>query len=400
MIIRSHLTAIHVGPGWLVTVLLLVVSLILWVGPPDPAAGSPVARLLATVVVPLLVVPMVVAHEVAHHLVAARAGLGTPGLRLQLVGTPRAGHGTDARPRTQAAIALAGPLVSLGLAAVLGAGWMLTRGEPPGLGSLLCWVLGCVALANLVLGLVSLYPGRPLDGAEVVHAIARARTGDGPRASVIVGQVGVLAGWAVMFGGLALAMRADATAGLWLVLVGWLLVRASRLGQSQDQLMGLVDGYTVADALTTDVPIVTPALTLDTLVDQAQLGQGSGVYPVVRDGRLLGLIDVRILRRIPSRHRMTLRVADRMQPVDRVTTVTPDQPLWTAVAYLEGSRSTAMPVVAPDDGGRLLGLVSRASVQDLIRRRRVSRSIIRVSEAPEASIPIPPDGPTPPTSDR
>lgn len=398
MIIRSNLTAIHVGPGWLVTVVLLVVSLILWLGPPDPAAGSPVARLVATVAVPLLVVPMVVAHEVAHHLVALRAGVGGPDLRLHLVGTPRSGHGMDARPRTQAAIALAGPLLSLGLAAVLGVGWTLTLGEPPGLGSLLGWVLGCVALANLVLGLVSLYPGRPLDGAEVVHAIARVRVGDGPRASVIVGQVGVLAGWAVMFGGLVLAMRADATAGLWLVLVGWLLVRASRLGQSQDQLMDLVDGCTVADALTTDVPVVTPALTLDTLVAQAQLGQGSGVYPVVRDGRLLGLIDVRALRRMPSRHRMTLRVADRMQPVARVMTVTPDQPLWTAVAYLEGSRSTAMAVIAPDDGGRLLGLVSRTSVQDLVRRRRVSRSVVRVSSMPEASAFSPPDGP-PPDSD-
>ncbi|MBX3029286.1 MAG: CBS domain-containing protein [Chloroflexi bacterium] len=365
-----YLPAIHVGPGWLVTVLLLIVSLVLWVGAPDPASGSPVARAAATLLVPLMVLPMVIAHEVAHHLVARRAGLAPPELRLHLIGTPGTGHGTDASPRTQAAIALAGPLLSLGFAAVLGVGWTIATGDPSPTAALVAWVLGCGALANLVLGLVSLYPGRPLDGAELVHAIVRVRVTDPHRASAVVTQVGVVAGWTVMLGGLTVAVRADATAGLWLVLVGWLLVRASRIGQVQEQLMGLVDGYTVGDALSADVPVVTPGLTLDTLVDQARLGQGSGVYPVVRDGRLLGLIDVQSLRRLNLERRTSLRVSDRMEPVDRFTTVTPDQPLWDAVAYLERRRMAALPVVAADDRQRLLGVVSRTSVYELLQRRR------------------------------
>ena len=83
-----------------------------------------------------------------------------------------------------------------------------------------------------------------------------------------------------MIAGLFVAINVDATAGLWLTLTGWFLGRASRLARSQDRLMRLTEGLDVGDALQRDMPVVSPFLTLDTLLDQDQLAGGPGVYPV------------------------------------------------------------------------------------------------------------------------
>ncbi len=389
---RRGLPRIEVGLSWLVTYLLLMISLVMWVGPPGPDLGAPLARAIATILVPLLMLPMVIGHEVAHHLVARRAGVAPDVLRLRLVGAPGGTRGADVPPRAQAAIALAGPLLSLAFAGLLVA--LREMGQLAGwhAADLIGWVLVCTALANLVLGSVSLYPGRPLDGSEVVHAVCRSWTSDATRATALTTQVGVVAGWMVMLSGLLLAMRTDATAGLWLVLVGWLLMRAARLGQSQERLMDLVDGYTVGDALRADVAVVGPGLTLDTLLDQAHLGQGGGVYPVVGEGRLLGIIDVRDLRGLSRSRTTTLRVADRMRPIPGFPTLTPEQPLWDAVVVLERGRVSALPVVARDDHGKLLGLVSRTTVVGSLRGRRVGAH--PPDEAPHGA-PGEPPGDTP-----
>jgi CBS domain-containing protein len=67
-----------------------------------------------------------------------------------------------------------------------------------------------------------------------------------------------------------------------------------------------------------------------------------------------------------------------MRSIDRIHVVTEGQRLWDAVAILERDRVNAVPVVAPDDRARLLGLVTRAAVQRLLRSR--ARGIVEEVE--------------------
>jgi CBS domain-containing protein len=255
------------------------------------------------------------------------------------------------------------------------------------------WAVGCIAIANLVLGLVSLYPGYPMDGSDVAHAIAWRMTGSRPRAGQAVVLVGVIAGWCVMLTGIGVALRIDATAGMWLTLLGWALGRISRNARDHDRLTELVSGLTVADATQRDVAVVTPGLTLDTVVAQDRLTDGPGMFPVVRSGSLVGVIDVRDVGRA-GRSGTELRVEDRMRSIDRVHVVTEEQRLWDVVAILERDRVNAVPVVASDDRGRLLGLVTRAAVQRLLRAR--ARGAAPPSaDTPRTSDDAPVEGPRP-----
>jgi CBS domain-containing protein len=207
-----------------------------------------------------------------------------------------------------------------------------------------------------------------MDGSDVVHALAWRATRSRQRASRVVVQVGVVAGWAVMLTGIGVALRIDATAGLWVTLLGWALGRISRNARDHERLTALVSGLTVADATQRDVAVVTPGLTLDTVVAQDRLTDGPGMFPVVRSGTLVGVIDLRDVGRA-GRPGTEVRVADRMRSIERVHVVTEGQRLWDAVAILERDRVNAVPVVASDDRARLLGLVTRGAVQRLLRAR-------------------------------
>jgi CBS domain-containing protein len=357
---------VRVTPGWLITYLLLVMTLVLWRELPAETLGPDVARLAAVLLVPLLLFPTLLLHELAHVVVARRQGVRVHEVDLRMVGMSRGHASALGGASGEAAIALAGPLVSLGL----GVGSLAVTFVLEGAAGmpLLGWTIGCVAIANLVVGLASLYPGYPMDGSDVVHAIAWRVTGSRQRAGQAVVRVGVLAGWCVMLTGVGVALRVDATGGMWLTLLGWALGRISRNARDHDRLTELVTGLTVADATQRDVAVVSPGLTLDTVVAQDRLTDGPGMFPVVRGGSLVGVIDVRDVGRA-GRSGTDLRVADRMRAIDRVHVVTEGQRLWDAVAILERHRVNAVPVVAPDDRARLLGLVTRATVQRLLRAR-------------------------------
>jgi Zn-dependent protease len=353
--------------GWLVTYLLLVATVVLWRQLPDASLGDGPERALAVVLVPVLLLPTVVAHELAHVLVARRFGSRIDEVDLRLVAMSRGSANAPGGPVGEAVVAVAGPLVSLALGSLLVAlAIPLERAE--GILALIGWALGCAAVGNLVLGLASLYPGVPMDGSDVVHAVAWRVTGSQPRAARAVVRVGVLAGWSVMLVGVAVALRVDPSTGMWLTLLGWSLGRIARSSRDQDRLVELSAGLTVGDATQHEVAVVGPTLTLDTVLAQHQLAEAPGMFPVVRGGTLLGVIDMRDVRSA-GRSGTRLRVADRMRTIERVPVVTEGQRLWDAVAILERDRVDAVPVVALDDRRRLLGLVTRSTVQQLLRAR-------------------------------
>lgn len=353
--------------GWLITYLLLVATVVLWRELPDPRLGTLAERVIAVALVPILLWPTLLAHELAHVVVARRLGSSDGTIDLRFVGMSRGDAGARGGPVGEVCVALAGPLLSLAAGGLLvGVTLVLDGGE--GARALAGWTMGCLAFANLVLGLASLYPGYPMDGSDIVHAIAWRVTGSRQRASGMVVRVGVAAGWVVMLMGLAVALRVDPSAGMWLTLLGWALGRVSRNARDQGRLVELARGLTVADATERDVAVVSPTLTLDTVLAQHRLREGPGVFPVVRAGALVGVIDVRDVG-TAGRPGTERRVADRMRAMDRVRVVTEGQGLWDAVAILERDHVSAVPVVASDDHARLLGLVTRSAVQRLLRGR-------------------------------
>jgi CBS domain-containing protein len=111
--------------------------------------------------------------------------------------------------------------------------------------------------------------------------------------------------------------------------------------------------------------VLAPAdLTLDELAHSFFLGGRHTRYPVVEEGRVVGLIDIDRVNEVPREEWATLHVGDvaARDVADVVTT--PETSVDSVLVKLEPGGPGALLVV---EDGRLAGIVTRSDVIRLIR---------------------------------
>jgi len=316
-------------------------------------------------IVAVLFLITVIIHELAHALVGRRRGVPTTTVVLGLVGGMAPLSIEASKPGDEMAIALAGPLASLLIAAIimpLGIALGIS-GSPAGGLSGGVFVVGAL---NLMLGLASLLPGLPLDGGRVVRAIAWARTGDRDRAAIATARAGRILGWIVVGLGVIVILRADPVLGLMIAVMGWLLGSASRGIEQRAQVEQLVRGLTAGDALIEDVPHVGPSLTVDILGGQLGVDGAPTAVPVLDDGQVVGVLGATAVRRLGTRRAAVVRVADVMAKPPLAPLLTRAESLWTVMETMQRRGLDGLAVV---EEGRLLGMVTRDSAAEAMRDR-------------------------------
>src|SRR6185369_518665 len=123
------------------------------------------------------------------------------------------GH-EPASPAAEFRIALAGPLTSLGLAALFAGAGFLVRDI-----TLVAGAASWLARVNLMVGLFNLVPGFPLDGGRLLRAIAWHWTGSFDRATRVASIGGRLVSAVLMGIGLFTALGGNVLGGVWLLLI-------------------------------------------------------------------------------------------------------------------------------------------------------------------------------------
>lgn len=119
----------------------------------------------------LLLVSLVL-HELGHALVARSLGVRVVDITLWHLGGMARMTEIPESPRIEAQIAIAGPAVNLALAAL--AAPLLLLGE--GLGAAGVQLVTVFVEMNLLLGLLNLLPGFPMDGGRILRAFLATRT--------------------------------------------------------------------------------------------------------------------------------------------------------------------------------------------------------------------------------
>ena len=148
---------------------LVLVILVVWVNMSSGASAVGVGLLWITAVFASVLV-----HEYAHCIVARRRGAVVEDILLLPIGGVSQLKKMPERPADELAVAIVGPLTSLGLATVAVAGGLVVGAHlwPPTLfaGS---W-LARLAWLNFLLGGFNLLPALPMDGGRVAAGPARA----------------------------------------------------------------------------------------------------------------------------------------------------------------------------------------------------------------------------------
>jgi CBS domain-containing protein len=171
---------------------------------------------------------------------------------------------------------------------------------------------------------------------------------------------------ALLVGGLALIVLGNAIGGLALVVAGWFARSAARSARRRDQLEQLIDGVTVGEVMETETLVVAPQATLDTFAESLDAGGATTVARVMVDDRLVGIVGLRELGRVPRGRWPTVHASDAMAGADALPVLAPGDELRPAADRLGASSAPGFPVL---DEGRLAGILTRLAVGRTLHER-------------------------------
>jgi len=175
----------------------------------------------------LILFASVLAHELSHSLIAIRNGLPIRKITLFIFGGVAHMESEPQTPGVEFKMAIAGPIMSISIAAVAGlVRFGLLRGSPTGVVAL---ITEYAFYANTVLACFNLVPGFPLDGGRVLRALLWKVTHNYVKSTLVASAIGRAFGLLMVFAGLTAAIAYEMPGFLWPVLVGVFIERLAYL---------------------------------------------------------------------------------------------------------------------------------------------------------------------------
>jgi Zn-dependent protease len=346
--------------------LLVVFALIVWslaagVFPRQNPGHSDGVHLAMAVAAAVLFFVSILLHELGHARQALREGMEIDGITLWLFGGVAQFKGAFPSAGAEFRIAIAGPLVSLGL----GVGFVLFAlvGLPSAVEGVAAW-LGYI---NLTLLVFNLLPALPLDGGRVLRSALWYFRGDLAWSTRVASDIGQGFGYLFIAFGIVMLILYGAFSGAWLAFLGWFLLQAARAEARYVATEEALDGLRVRDLMVRDPVTVDADLTVGEFMDQIAWSRRFTTYPVVEDGRPIGLLAFGSVAAIPRSEWDSRRVRESMIPIEQVPLLAEEARAVDALAELSSSGVNRGLVV---DDGHLAGLLS---ITDLARALQVGR---------------------------
>ena len=133
--------------------------------------------------------------------------------------------------------------------------------------------------------------------------------------------------------------------GLWLAFLGWFLNNAALMSYRQLLTREALEDIPVSRLMQTRFESVPPDTTISQLVEDHVLRSGQHAFPVVSDDRLLGMVGLSDITKVDPKRRATTTVAEIMTPAERLVSVAPDDDAFEALSLLAQRGLNQLPVV-------------------------------------------------------
>ena len=375
---------IRFSPSWLLAVALVVGGMIAFAPPVLGAMGSP-ARIGAALLIAVFLLGAVMLHELGHAFVARWRGIPVRRIALHFFGGVTELDAEAVRPGGEALVAVAGPLVNLLLAALLGGLWFAGQR----LGEAVVFALEFLALANLALALLTLIPGYPLDGGRIVRAGLWYLLDDLLAATRLAARYGQGIAWGLVLAGIVVLLRDQPVWGVGLLTCGWFLRNEARDGyrnllwqERSKYLLTLGAAAIQQPRIPADRPLAEAAD--DVLAGLGERGEQLPSFVVDAAGTPVGLLGIAQLRAVRRSRWATVTAGEAMLDFGALPVLAADLPLDRALATCATGRYSYALVVGPEGAAG-----GAAPTIGIITPARMLRYLARGGE-------LPPERATPP----
>ncbi|MBK9307700.1 MAG: site-2 protease family protein [Nitrospira sp.] len=367
---------IRVHASWFLIFLLVTWSLSTEYLPDSLPGLSPERYWTMGAVAAVLLFFSVLLHELGHSYVALYYRIPIEQITLFIFGGVAHMRREAPSPKAECLIALAGPAVSLAIGGTCFLFVILAESlqQQQGLQgvTMLCALLGIV---NVQLGLFNLIPGFPLDGGRVLRAGLWAWKKDFYRATKQAAVVGLTFGVILGFVGLVIAYRAASgdlpasmmSNGGWIVFIGMFLFAAAQASRRQAVVRETLATIPIRDLMVTTVVSIPAQCMLDEAVNRYFQAYGYGGFPVLADGRLVGIVTVSEVQGVGSALWAWRRVDQVMRPVSESLVIAPEVPVIHAMEQMARGGWDRLVVIQDRE---VVGLVTQSAIVHCLRLRR------------------------------
>lgn len=303
----------------------------------------------------------VLLHEISHALAARSFDMQVNSINLHFLGGATEIDGEAETPWREFVIAVVGPLTSLAVGAVAWAAVSLL-GD-----GLLRFTVASLAAANLVVGLINMVPGLPLDGGRVLQAAVWGVTRKRNLGIVVAawgGRAAAVAaiGWPVvqpLFG-----LTPDVVDYLLGFVIGMFLwtgaTHALQVARLRRRLPGVVAKRLARPAI--GVPADLPA---SEGVRRAQVANAGSLVVMTSGGQPVGIVNEQALRSTPPERLPWVPIGDLARRIEDGLSLSADlsgEPLLRAM-----NRTPASEYVLVEPDGSLYGVLVTQDVDDAFR---------------------------------
>ncbi len=359
---------LRVHPSWFIILVLFTLAFQQQAARLPDASGSPFLSWLLGLATALLLFVSVLLHELGHSLVALREGVKVNSITLFLLGGVARVERECSTAMGSFRVAAAGPVVSFALAGLLLASQHAADHANPLLGNL----VGQLGILNLVLAVFNLLPGLPLDGGLILKSLVWQFTGSQRRGTQVATATGRFLSLTAIMLGVWLFLRGGGITGLWLVLLGWFGMGASRSQSQTLALQQLLMSLQVGPCSSKRFRVMEADQSLRRLSQLRLRGAESDddLLPdwvlVCRSGRWIGYVTDQPLKELSVQHWDRQTVGEHMRPLAELPSLEDSAPLWKAVLALEQS-----------DQGRLLVTGAAGLPSGTLDRSDVGEAVLK-----------------------
>ena len=248
----------------------------------------------------------VLLHEASHAVAARRYGFEVHSITLHFLGGVTAIEGEARTPRQEFWIAVVGPITSLAVGGAAALLWFVT---PDGV---LLLVVEGLAGANILIGVLNLVPGLPLDGGRVLKAAVWRLTGRAETGVVAAGWGGRVTAVLVFLWPLAQPVLTGLETTVVDLVVFFVIALFLWTGASQAIATARVRirvGDVVARDLARRTLAVPDDLPLAEAIRRAREARAGSIVTVSTAGTPVGVVDESALRAMPEDRRPWVAVS-------------------------------------------------------------------------------------------
>jgi Zn-dependent protease len=344
--------------SWLIIAVLVSWSLARGVFPSYYMGLSPGTYWAMGIIGALAFFLSIVLHELGHSYVARKEGIPMRGITLFIFGGVAEMGEQPPSPKAEFWMAIAGPVVTLIIAGVC---FALAK-----LGYAAQWpistvgVLSYLAWINLVLLAFNLVPAFPLDGGRVLRSILWAWKKNLSRATRIASAIGSGFAFLLMGWGIFTFIFGNFIMGAWYFLIGIFIRNASQVSYKQVLLRTALAGEPVSRFMTAQPVSVPASASVKEVVEDYLYKYPYKLYPVVRDGQLLGCLALDQIKLIPKEQWSSRTAESVAAPCSSENIIEPNADATKALSAMSRTHTNRLMVV---DHGHLLGIVA---LRDLV----------------------------------